>query len=113
MTSSNYTKGMLYEAFMKKAFKWPESNPRNGADAAAMGNLLEAEDGNWLDFLPPRDKQFNTVKIYLMKALDKLLKSKKMKPIQIMYLERAKLRIDSAFSGYDLYEVVRELNSII
>lgn len=111
MNSLNYEKGMLYEAFIKNVYKASESNSRNGAFSAYMQYLLEAEDGNNLSVLSKK-KQFDNVKKYLKKALDKL-ESKRIKTEQMIFLKQLKNDLDNAISGYDLCEIVTKASQLV
>jgi hypothetical protein len=76
MTPESYGKGTKYEMFIRRAHKC-DRGMKHGADVAFLGHLIDTENQEPIaEFLPKFDKQFEPVKKYILKAIDKFLSRK-------------------------------------
>lgn len=106
MNIESYKNGFPYEAYICRAFQMRRSL-RNGADSSFMTNLIDAEKGVKNYGLPSAQKQFETVKKYLVKATDKYLK-RKLTEEEIMGLTTCKQQFENAYSSGDLLNVINK-----
>jgi hypothetical protein len=73
MAGESYANGMNYEIFIRRAFKCERG--KHGAETSLLRFLLEADGGN-NNLSGPYSKQFEKVKSYLTKAIDKFISRK-------------------------------------
>lgn len=73
--SDDYNKGMLYEAFMLRAFKKHDRDTSAKFDEPSMSNLILAEQGAIeVRHLPSASNMLADVKMYSLQAIDEYLK---------------------------------------
>ena len=103
---SNYTKAFNYEMFIRNAFNCDRG--MHGGDVAYMKNLLDAEDGVKLSYLPKYEKQLEQIKKWMLKAIDKYLKDKTITQVRKAKLEETKFIVNGATSSTALLNVILE-----
>lgn len=103
---SNYAKAFPYEMFIRNAFNCERG--MHGGDVAYMKNLLDTEDGSESSLLPTYEIQMDRIKKWMLKAIDKYLKDKKISPVKKAKLEEAKFIINGATSSTALLKIISE-----
>src|SRR5262245_53054540 len=106
MNVRNYTKGMTYEAFVRRAHKLYDKNTRKGAASELFINLLDVEEGKRHSFLP--SYQFEKVKVYLIKAFNAFIKNRKLSKEEIVQINNLKEKVKSSTSGHGIYLIIEE-----
>lgn len=104
-----YKDGMIYEAFMHRAFKSPDTS-KPGRHCSVIQNLVRVEQGDtfFVKWHGTYEKQFEKVKYYMHKAMSKYLKMKKIPPENLILIEGLNLKIDKATNTDDLLSIVEE-----
>jgi hypothetical protein len=105
----SYKDGMNYEIFMHRAFKSSDTS-KPGMHCSIIENLLRAEQGDtsFVKWHGSFDKQFEKVKYYMHKAMDKYLKMKKIPSENLNRIEILNSKIDRAYSTDDLLTIIVE-----
>lgn len=105
----SYKDGMTYEIFMHRAFKTSD-NSKPGMHCSIIQNFVQIESGDtsFAKWHGSFDKQFEKIKNYMHKAMDKYLKMKKISPANLERLDILNLQIDRAYSSDDLMSIIRE-----
>lgn len=103
MAGESYANGMNYEIFIRRAFKCERG--KHGAETALFQYLLEADAGR-NSLTGSYSKQFEKVKAYLVKAIDKFL-SRKPTEQELNGLLLLKQQVTNAYSASDLVGVIR------
>lgn len=102
---SNFNNSCAFETFLNRAFQFDLRIP--SASNQQFLNLINAENGNRLDFLPTRDKQFNEIQKQMRRAVNLFLKAKKINKVNNIKLEELLPSIDKATSSSDINNIVQ------
>ena len=105
----SYKDGMTYEIFMHRAFR-SSDNSKPGMHCSIIQNLVRVEQGDnsFVKWHGSFDKQFEKVKYYMHKAMDKYLKMKNIPPDNLNKIEMLNSKIDRANSTDDLLTIIDE-----
>lgn len=104
MAGESYANGMNYEIFIRRAFKCERG--KHGAETALLQYLLEADAGR-NSLINSYSKQFEKVKTYLIKAIDKFL-SRKPTEQELNGLIQMKHQVMNAYSASALVSIIRQ-----
>lgn len=105
----DYQKGSDYEIFIHRANRsYDTSKP--GTHGSVIQNLIRVENGDtsWVKYHGSYEKQFEKVKVYIHKAMDKYLKMKKIPHENLEQLRFLKNKIDRAYSSDDLMYIIQK-----
>ena len=111
---SSYEMGMIYEDFMRKAFK-TEDNTKHGIHCSVMQNLIDVENNasSFVGSLGSPIEQLEQVKRHLNRAFDEILKRRMSSDIREDF-ELKQSIIEFAESSEDLMAIVNNgLNILI
>lgn len=100
----SYNNAAGYEIFLTRAFKYDErlSSPSN----QELINLTDAENDRNLSFLPSREKQFETIRKRMSKAISILAKQKL--PLEnVQGLKSLLSKLEGANNSNDISEIVK------
>lgn len=105
----DYKKGSDYETFMHRAFRKSDTS-KPGMHGSMIQNLIRVENGDtsFVKWHGSFEKQFEKVKIYIHKAMDKYLKMKKIPPENLARLEVLNFKIDRVYSSDDIMSIIKE-----
>jgi hypothetical protein len=104
MSVENYSKGFMYEVFIRRAFKcqtW-----QHGAHVGHLKILLDYEIGEFRGKLN-YEKNFLRTQNYILKAIEKFLK-RKPTPEEAIALRELLLLLSQSTNAFQLYEVVEK-----
>ena len=107
MTADSYIAGMSYANFICKAYNLDASNQKHFSYCAKMRNLIDAENGG-ISISKSVKKQFDDVKGYLTKAIDKYLTRKEITLVQREKLEELKERTNYVINSSGLMNIVED-----
>lgn len=104
MNREQYNNAGSYETFLARAFKYDNrfSNPSN----QELINLIETENGQKFSFLPSREKQFESIRKRMSKAI-LLLASQKLPRENVQGLKFLLSKLEVANSSNDIIEIVK------
>ena len=104
-TKESYSAGSVYENFIRRAHG-SNDRTKNGANSAYMTNLIDRENGeSWVSHLPSADKQLEKVRVYLIKALEKIRKWP-LSESEATSVDRAMIEVLEATHSRALMEVI-------
>jgi hypothetical protein len=105
---AEYAKAMMYEIFIRRAFKTDRHNPRYKGDVAFMTNLIDSENRRSnVAHLPSFEKQLAQIKTNINKAIDKFLSpSWRLTQEEKDELFALKKRLVDAYSSSQVLEIV-------
>lgn len=98
-----YNNSASYETFLKRAFKYDRrlTTPSN----QELLNLIDAEKGEKVSFLPTKEKQFNAIRERVLKAILLLAKQKLPKENR-QNLKSLLPELEAAYNSDDIIEIV-------
>jgi hypothetical protein len=105
---AEYAKSMMYEIFIRRAFKTDRHNSRYKGDVAFMTNLIDSENGRSnVAHLPSFEKQLAQIKTNITKAIDKFLSPAwRLTHEEKNELVVLKTRLIDAYSSSQVLEIV-------
>lgn len=105
---TEYGRSMMYEIFIRRAFKTDRHNPRYKGDVAFMTNLIDSENGRSnVAHLPSFEKQLAQIKTNITKAIDKFLSPAwRLTHEEKNELLVLKTRLTNAYSSSQVLEIV-------
>jgi hypothetical protein len=108
-TVDDYKKGIDYEIFVQRANRVYD-NSKPGMHGSIMQNLIRVENGDtsFVKFHGSYEKQFEKIKTYMNKAMDKYLKMKKIPAENLNRIQVLKTQIDRASSSDSLMNIIHE-----
>ena len=108
-TVEDYKKGSYYEIFVHRANKTSDTS-KSGMHGSIMQNLIRVENGDtsFVKFHGSYEKQFEKIKTYMNKAMDKYLKMKKIPAENLSRIQILKNQIDRASSSDNLMAIIHE-----
>ncbi len=109
----SYKDGMNYEIFMLRAFR-NSDNSKPGMHCSIIQNLVQIESGDttFIKWHGSFEKQLDQAKKYMLKAMEKYLKIKKIPTENLARIEILKSHIELAESSKELINIIEVTNEL-